>query len=366
LLFKVERSALLKPLQLVAGLVGGRPTQPIFNNVLIRVDGNGLTLTTTDLEVEMVARVDTVSVDEQGATTVPARKLLDICRGLPDDAVIQFLVKKDRLHLSSGKGKYLLSVLSAADFPTIESWQNKIEFSIAHQSLKGLIEASQFAMASQDVRYYLNGMLFEFDGNSIKAVATDGHRLALSQCQHEQSIAETQIIVPRKGVLEMLKLLDLGEQPCSISVGENNIRVATSQVIFTCKLVDGRFPDYNRVIPKSIDKYVTVTKNELKQAFTRAAILSNEKFRGVRLLLAPNLLTITANNPEQEQAEELLDVDYQGESLEIGFNVSYILDVLNNYHGEQVTLCLGDSNSSALIEDKNNFNALHVVMPMRL
>lgn len=366
MLFKVERSALIKPLQLVAGLVGGRPSQPIFNNVLIRVDENGLSLTTTDLEVEMVARVDTLLVENLGATTVPARKLLDICRGLPEAAQIQFALKNDRLHLSSGKGRYLLSVLPAADFPTIESWQNEIEFSIAHKALKGLIEASQFAMASQDVRYYLNGMLFEFCGGLLKAVATDGHRLALSQYALQQQVSDTQIIVPRKGVLEMLKLLDLGDELCSISVGENNIRVANSQVIFTCKLVDGRFPDYNRVIPRNIDKYLTVDKNELKQAFTRAAILSNEKFRGVRLLLSTNLLTITANNPEQEQAEELLDIEYQGGELEIGFNVSYILDVLNNYRGEQVTLCLGDSNSSALIEDKANYDALHVVMPMRL
>ncbi|MCE2573025.1 DNA polymerase III subunit beta [Motilimonas eburnea] len=368
--FSINREALLRPLQLVTGALGSRPTLPILGNVLIEVSDNLLCLTGTDLEVELIGQMPLEGEVQPGRTTVPARKLLDICRGLPDQSEIRLTLENEKVILRSGRSRYTLSSLPANDFPNIESWQSIVEFSLPQSQMRRLIESTQFSMASQDVRYYLNGMYFETDGHELKSVATDGHRLAMCSVKLEQALQNQSIIVPRKGVLELIRLLDNDDQALQIQIGSNNIRAITAGFTFTCKLVDGRFPDYRRVIPDNGDKVLSSGREELKQAFARAAILSNEKFRGVRLTLSENLLKITANNPEREEAEEILDVSFPPHDLEIGFNVSYVLDVLNTLKCERIKFTMRDANSSALIEAdeaaEQGADAMYVVMPMRL
>ncbi len=365
--FSISRDSLLRPLQLVSGSIGGRPTLPILSNVLMHVTEQGLSLTGTDLEVEMVGLVPLSGQIVPGSITTPARKLLDICRGLPDGVQLDFVLEGERLILRSGRSRYTLSTLPAADYPNIEEWSSVLEFDISQLELKRLMEATQFSMASQDVRFYLNGMLFEANGKGLRTVGTDGHRLAT--CRREVLVddqAEHQVILPRKGVLELARLLENDDRLIKLQIGQNNLRAQAEGFIFTSKLVDGRFPDYRRVFPRQSDKILIADRESLKQAFSRAAILSNEKFRGVRLHLKTNLLHITATNPEQEEAQELVDVAYEGPELEVGFNVSYVLDVLNALKCEQVKWYLTDANSSALLEDASSDDAQYIVMPMRL
>ncbi|MEA9389991.1 DNA polymerase III subunit beta [Acerihabitans sp. TG2] len=364
--FIVEREHLLKPLQQVSSPLGGRPTLPILGNLLLQVTQDSLSLTGTDLEMEMVAKVALSQPHEPGATTVPARKFFDICRGLPDGAEITVILEGDRMLIRSGRSRFSLSTLPASDFPNLDDWQSDVEFTLPQATLKRLIESTQFSMAHQDVRYYLNGMLFETEGEELRTVATDGHRLAVCSMPVGQPLPSHSVIVPRKGVMELVRMLDGGETPLKLQIGTNNIRASVGDYIFTSKLVDGRFPDYRRVLPKNPDKTLEAGCDVLKQAFARAAILSNEKFRGVRLYLSTDQLKITANNPEQEEAEEILDVTYQGTEMEIGFNVSYVLDVLNALKSENVRLLLTDGVSSVQIEDCASQAAAYVVMPMRL
>ncbi|MCA2016484.1 DNA polymerase III subunit beta [Vibrio tritonius] len=364
--FTIERSHFIKSLQQVSGTLGGRATLPILGNLLLKVEDHQLSMTATDLEVELVSRVALEGEFEAGAVTVPARKFLDICRGLPDSAVITVVLEGDRVQVHSGRSRFSLSTLPAADFPNIEDWQSDMELTITQGDLRSLIEKTQFSMANQDVRYYLNGMLFEVDGNVLRSVATDGHRMAVSTTQFDANLAQSQLIVPRKGVLELVKLLDVPEQTVTLQIGSSNIRAEVNNFIFTSKLVDGRFPDYRRVLPQNTNKTLQASCDELRQAFSRAAILSNEKFRGVRVNLANNEMRITANNPEQEEAEEMLDVSFSGEPIEIGFNVSYILDVLNTLRCENVRFSMSDANASALVENVEDDSAMYVVMPIRL
>ncbi|CDH19398.1 DNA polymerase III subunit beta [Xenorhabdus bovienii] len=364
--FIIEREQLLKPLQQVSSPLGGRPTLPILGNLLLQVTEGSLLLTGTDLEMEMKARVALTQPHEQGATTIPARKFFDIWRGLPDGAEISVELDGDRILVRSGRSRFSLSTLPASDFPNLDDWQSEVEFSLPQATLKRLIESTQFSMAHQDVRYYLNGMLFETEEEELRTVATDGHRLAVCSMNIGQNLPSHSVIVPRKGVIELMRLLDGGDSPLQLQIGSNNIRAHVGDFIFTSKLVDGRFPDYRRVLPKNPDKTLEANCDVLKQAFSRAAILSNEKFRGVRIYLSENQLRITANNPEQEEAEEIVDVSYQGTEMEIGFNVSYVLDVLNALKCEQVSLLLTDATSSVKIENSASQAATYVVMPMRL
>ncbi len=364
--FTIERSHLLKPLQQVSGALGGRPTLPILGNLLLKVEQNVLSMTATDLEVELISRVTLEGEYESGSITVPSRKFLDICRGLPDDALITFVYEGDRVQVRSGRSRFSLSILPANDFPNIEDWQSDVEVTMTQADLKGLIEKTQFSMANQDVRYYLNGMLFEIDGSTLRSVATDGHRMAVARTALNGEFAQQQIIVPRKGVQELVKLLDAPEQPVVLQIGSSNLRAEVNNFVFTSKLVDGRFPDYRRVMPQTTSKTLIAGCDELRQAFSRAAILSNEKFRGVRVNLSGEEMCITANNPEQEEAEEMLDVTFDGEPIEIGFNVSYVLDVLNTLRCENVRVSMSDANASALIENSEDDSAMYVVMPIRL
>ena len=365
--FTIQREALLKPLQLVAGVVERRQTLPVLSNVLLVVQGQQLSLTGTDLEVELVGRVQLEEPAEPGEITVPARKLMDICNSLPKDALIDIKVDEQKLLLKAGRSRFTLSTLPANDFPTVEEGPGSLTCNLEQSKLRRLIERTSFAMAQQDVRYYLNGMLLEVSRNTLRAVSTDGHRLAL--CSMTAPIEQDdrhQVIVPRKGILELARLLTDPEGMVSIVLGQHHIRATTGEFTFTSKLVDGKFPDYERVLPKGGDKVVVGDRQALREAFSRTAILSNEKYRGIRLQLAAGQLKIQANNPEQEEAEEEISVDYDGSSLEIGFNVSYLLDVRGVMTTEQVRLILSDSNSSALLQEAGNDDSSYVVMPMRL
>lgn len=364
--FSTTRDALLKPLQVVSGAVERRHTLPILSNVLIRVSDGELSMTGTDLEVELISKV-ALEGATTGELTVPAKKLLDIVRSLPEGSDVKIEANGDKVILRSGRSKFTLSSLPASEFPDIDEWDAEVTFELTRGDLKHLMERTHFSMANQDVRYYLNGMLFEVNDDQLRTVATDGHRLAMSGMQLEHSgLPQRQVIVPRKGVSELMRLLEQDDQLIQVSIGQNHIRIHSEGMVFTSKLLDGRFPDYRRVLPQGGDKLVVADRELLRNACARASILSNEKFRGVRLNLSAGELGLTANNPEQEQAEDTIEVDYQGEALEIGFNVTYVLDVLNSIQGEQVKFTFIDANSSALVEDNADDSALYVVMPMRL
>lgn len=365
--FVINRDALLKPLQMVSGAIERRHNLPILSNVLLDVGADSLSLTGTDLEVELVASTTQLQIKAPGRITVPAKKLLDICRSLPENSDISVLMQGESCVLTCDKTKFTLSTLSAADYPNLESWQGEVELNLTRQQLRKLLDDTAFSMANQDVRYYLNGLLFEVDNGSLTAVATDGHRLAMSKLPLPSGAGQQkQIIIPRKGVLEIMRLLANDEQMVVLSLGQNHIRLSDSNFSFSSKLIDGRFPDYRRVLPRNSTKQVTAHRSVLKDACTRASILSNEKYRGVRFTLSNNEVQIVANNPEHEQAEELIEVEYQGDNLEIGFNVGYVLDVLNTLNTDLVILHLNDANSSALLEGVGNSGAAYVVMPMRL
>lgn len=365
--FTISREALLKPLQLVAGVVERRQTLPVLSNVLLVVEGQQLSLTGTDLEVELVGRVALEDAAEPGEITVPARKLMDICKSLPADALIDVRLDEQKALIKSGRSRFTLSTLPASDFPTVEEGPGSLSFSVEQGKLRRLIERSGFAMAQQDVRYYLNGMLIEVSNGLLRAVATDGHRLAMCSMQAGIEQADRhQVIVPRKGILELARLLTDQDAQVNVVLGQHHIRATTGEFTFTSKLVDGKFPDYERVLPRGGDKLVIGDRQTLREAFSRTAILSNEKYRGIRLQLESGLLKIQANNPEQEEAEEEVVVDYSGAALEIGFNVSYLLDVLGVMTADQVRMTLSDSNSSALVQEADNDDSAYVVMPMRL
>jgi DNA polymerase-3 subunit beta len=364
--FTINREQLLKPLQQVAGVVERRQTLPVLSNVLLEVSGDGLSLTGTDLELELVARLALEGDVQEGETTVPARKLMDIIKSLPAQADIKVEQDGEKLVVRSGRSRFTLSTLPASEFPNLDEEGGGTAFQIAPDLLRSLIDRTAFSMAQQDVRYYLNGMLMELSAGRLRAVATDGHRLAMCDAEVPELKDDAQVIVPRKGVMELARLLGDEESDVSVTVGRNHVRVLAGGVTFTSKLVDGKFPDYDRVVPKGGEKQVIGDRETLKQALARVSILSNEKYRGVRIQLASGSLSLQANNPEQEEAEEEVSVEYEGADLEIGFNVSYLLDVLNAMNGPQVELELGDSNSSALLFDPEAKQALYVVMPMRL
>ncbi len=365
--FVISRDALLKPLSLVSGVVERRQTLPILSNVLVVLDGQSLSLTGTDLEVELVGRTIVEAGAEPGETTLPARKFLDICKSLPEGSDIKLEIDEGKAVVRSGRSRFTLSTLPARDFPSVEESQSSSEFVVKQGELKRLIDRTSFAMAQQDVRYYLNGMLWELSKDVFRVVATDGHRLAMCSLETNIDVSEpTQVILPRKGVTELARLLQAEDEEIKVVIGSNHLRATMSDYTFTSKLVDGKFPEYSRVLPKSSDKIVVGSRDELRQAFARTAILSNEKYRGIRLVLSDESLQILANNPEQEEAEEVVSVDYAGDSLEVGFNVSYLLDVLSVISGDTVKLSLSDPNSSALLEEAEDGDSLYVVMPMRL
>ncbi len=359
------RETLLKPLQAVIGVVERRQTMPILANVLLVARNGRLSITATDLEVELVASAE-LEIENGGEVTVPGRKLLDICRALPEGAEVKISQSGDRLSLRSGRSKFTLTTLPAAEFPTVDDIDATQAIDVPQSLLVRLLDKTHFSMAQQDVRYYLNGLLLETGGQHLRAVATDGHRLALCQQVLESGkLAEQQVIVPRKGVLELQRLLT-GEGSVRMELGGNHIRIQLDGIRFTSKLIDGRFPEYERVIPQDTSNQLSADRIALKGALQRTAILSNEKYRGIRLIIKDSGVTIQAHNPEQEEAEEELEVSYSGEDIEIGFNVNYLLDALGAIEADEVTVSVQDSNSSCLLREPDNDDTRFVVMPMRL
>lgn len=365
--FRIAREKILKPLQHLAGVVERRQTLPVLANVLVVLDGDKLSITGTDTEVELVAHL---TLDQQypgGQTTIPAKKLLDICKSLPDSGLIDFELEENRVLVKCGRSKFSLATLPAVEFPSLDDKKSAVQFAIRQGYLKELIDKTSFAMAQQDVRFYLNGMLLEVSQNRLRGVATDGHRLALGNREILfDADGVTQAIVPRKGITELARLFNEEDKDVVISLSGNHIRAETEDFRFTSKLIDAKYPDYERVLPKHGDKTIIADKDNLKQCFSRVSILSNEKYRGVRLRFESGSLTAAANNPEQEEAEESIAINYEGAALEIGFNVNYLLDVLGVVKSESVSINLMDTNSSALIKETVDDSTLYVVMPMRL
>jgi len=365
--FSVQRESLLSPLTQIIGAVERRQTDAIFGNILIEA-AESVTFTATDSEIELQAVAD-IHVDQPGSITVPARKFYDICRHLPDSARIDVSVEGEKAKIKSGRSRFTLTTLPADQFPKTEPLQDTQLVSLSVEELQNSIQATAFSMAQQDVRFYLNGLLLEISPKRLSCVATDGHRLAYAQCETKAEPENSvRAIVPRKSVSEWQRLLGTAEpdDQVSLHVTPQQLQISLNNVRLTTKLIDGSFPDYNRVIPTDSNKEIVIDCNTLKQALTRASVLSNEKYRGVRLALQQGVLTISTNNPEQEEARDEVEVDYTGESTEIGFNVQYLLDVLGAVDTENAVIRLKDGNSSALVTPEQDDNCQYVVMPMRL
>ncbi len=364
--FQIEKETLLQPLQQIIGAVEKRQTMPALSNVLIRATENSLTFTATDLEIELVSQISMI-IDEPGEITLPARKLLDICKSLNNDAIIKFNIKDSKALIQSERNRFSLTTLPADDFPALDAINSVQEFEIPQKILHELIDKTAFAMAQQDVRYYLNGLMFEVSANTLVAVATDGHRLAYCKKEIDYDAADIrQIILPRKGVLELVRLLDTSDDTVKLNIGTNHLQVEFNAIRLTSKLIDGRFPDYNRVMPAATDNTIIADREQLRQALSRASILSNEKYRGIRLVLDTDLIKLQAQNPDQEEADIEVEVEYKGESIEIGFNVTYMLDVLNVSDTNTIKISLRDSNSSFLLTYPDQDDGKYVIMPMRL
>ncbi len=368
-LIKTQRDMLLAPLQSVSGIVEKRHTLPILSNVLLEKKGDRLTLLATDIEIQITTSTSGATGDGDGAVTVGARKLQDILRSLPESAEVSLTLDDKRLQVKAGKSRFNLQTLPAEDFPRMALTDGDLKkLTVTQKQFRQLLGQTQFSMAAQDVRYYLNGLLLLVDGNELRAVATDGHRLAYASMplEGEATSPRQELILPRKTVLELNRLLADNDEPLSIELASNQIRFQFGQINLVSKLIDGKFPDYERVIPATLKNVVALNRVALLQSMVRAAILTNEKFRGVRLVLTAGSLKIMAANAEQEEAQEEIEVDYRGDAIDVGFNVVYLLDVLNNSSAEMVEWGFNDANSSALLTIPGNERFKYVVMPMRI
>ena len=368
LLIKTLRDALLAPLQSVSGIVEKRHTLPILSNVLLEKKNDKLTLLATDIEIQITTSTDAAGGDD-AAVTVGARKLQDILRSLPDTAEVSLMLEDKRLQVRAGKSRFTLQTLPAEDFPRMTLADGELKsLTVTQKQFRQLLGKTQFSMAAQDVRYYLNGLLLLVDGNELRAVATDGHRLAYASMplEGEAMTPRQELILPRKTVLELSRLLSDNDEPLVIELAPNQVRFKFGQINLVSKLIDGKFPDYERVIPATLKNVVSLNRAALLQSMVRAAILTNEKFRGVRLVLSPGSMKIIAANSEQEEAQEEIEVDYSGDTIDVGFNVGYLLDVLNNSSVESVEWGFNDANSSALLTIPGNDRFKYVVMPMRI
>jgi len=367
LLIKINKEEFLKPLQAVAGIVERRHTLPILSNVLIQIGESGLSFIATDLEIQITAIAPNNGKFENSAITVSAKKLQDIVRALPDNAEITFESKDSRLQLKAGRSHFNLQTLPADDFPKLALSDEEVsEISLPQSTLRHLFNQVQYAMAQQDIRYYLNGLLMVLEPGMIKVVATDGHRLSLAgmEVPSIQQVAEA--ILPRKTVTELIKLLSDVDDEVKVRLGKNLVTFSFGNINLVSKVIEGKFPDYNKVVPANYQNHVLLDRVTLLRAMQRAAILSNEKFRGVRLVLTQNSLRVICNNTEQEEAEEEIEINYTNEPLDIGFNVTYLLDVLNNLDTSEVDCSFGDPNSSCLITVPGDDRFKYVVMPMRI
>ncbi len=363
---KTTNDKVLGPLQQVTGIVERRHTLPILSNVLVTASGHELEFLATDLEVQITSKAD-LEGNAEGAITVGARKLYDILRSLPEDAEVSIESKENRMVVRAGKSRFNLQTLPAADFPRmVEAKDASKTLTLPQKALKDALRLVQFAMAVQDIRYYLNGVLFSVDKDMLRVVATDGHRLSFASRSLGGDHGSVEAILPRKTVLELIKLLGDTEDPVSLAIGSNQVRFSFGAIEIVSKIVEGKFPDYQKVIPTTHKNRVTLDRALLAQSLNRAAILSSEKIRGVRLVFTKDSLSIICTNNEQEEAEEGLAVEYDGDPLDIGFNISYLLDVLNHVDSPDVTVAMGDSNSSALVQIPGRDDFQYVVMPMRI
>jgi len=363
---EAKREQLLKPLQSVIGAVERRQTLPILSNVLLAACETELNLTATDLEVELSVRAE-LPAETPGEITLPARKLHDILRALPEDGLVSLTTEGDKATVRCGRSRFTLATLPAGDFPTLEDVPFGGEIHLPQGALRSLIERAHFAMAQQDVRYYLNGLLLEVSPGLVRLVATDGHRLALQELPAEVETSETrQVIVPRKGVMELLRLLTDSETDAALRLGANHIQVAMGEIRVTSKLIDGKFPDYQRVIPREGNRVVIADRLALRNALLRTSLVLSDKTQGIRLALENWILRTQARNPDQEEAEEEVEINYDGGPLEIGFNGAYLLDALGALGGELARLSFADAGSSCLIEEAEGGGGRHVIMPMRL
>lgn len=367
--FSLSRDALLAPLQVVQGVVERRQTIPILANVLLRAQDRVLSITGTDMEVELKAQVS-LDEGEDGAITVPARKFIDICRTAAPHTRIEFVSNASHATILSARSRFVLTTLPAEDYPSTENFEEMATLRMQQGVLRRLIELTGFAMANQDVRYYLNGLLLELAAWGLRAVATDGHRLALAEHLMETNVGEgiQQAIIPRKGVLELMRILTAGEEEVELAFSPHALQARFPSMGFTSKLIDGRYPDYLGVIPnpEKCDKIATIDRDRLRQSLTRAAIIANEKQRVVRLLLTGEGLRIIGRNIEQEEAEEQLEVQYVGEPLEMGFNAGYLIEAIGAVPSETVEVFFTEANKSCLIRAEGRSDCQYVVMPMRL
>jgi DNA polymerase-3 subunit beta len=367
LILQAERDALLKPLLAVTGIVERRHTLPILSNVLIEKKGAQVGFLATDLEIQITTASAEALPGEDFRLTTSAKKLQDILRAIPDKADVTLDQQDGRLTLKAGKSRFNLQTLPAEDFPLLSvNGSPEAVFKLQQRELRRLISQVQYAMAVQDIRYYLNGLLMQTEGNQVRLISTDGHRLAFSSAEVEATLTKTEVILPRKTVLELYKLLTDSDDEITIELLANQVRFSFGSTVIISKVVDGKFPDYNRVIPLDNEKIFLIERVTFLHALQRAAILANEKFRGVRLVLKPGSLSILCTNSEQEEAEEELEIGFDGGSLEIGFNINYLLDVLTNLPADTLQLAFGDANRSALftIPDVSDFK--YIVMPMRI
>lgn len=363
---QISRDTLLKPLISVASIVEKRHTLPILSNLLLEAKQDKIYLTATDLEMQISLAIDSVAVGNF-STTIAAKKLLDICRSLPDSSEINMATNDSRITLKAGKSRFNLQTLPAADYPVMTKTQGVTTLvTIAQRQLKDLLKQVEFAMAQQDIRYYLNGLLFEVVDNRLNIVGTDGHRLSFTSTELNQNYEKQEIILPRKTVIELIKLLDDSEEDVQVEMSSNQVNFNFSNIKLISKVIDGKFPDYNRVIPTGHQNTFSTERLSVLLAMQRASILSNEKYRGIRMVLSTNNLKLISTNSDQEEAEEELEIDYNGDSLDIGFNVTYLIDVLNNTSCDQVTFSFADANSSCLVTIPNNKDYKYVVMPMRI
>jgi DNA polymerase-3 subunit beta len=367
IVLKATQDRVLSVLQSVSGIVERRHTLPVLANVLIRKTGSNLQLTTSDLEIQIRTQADLGGDAGQFSTTVGARKLIDILRSMPADQTVSLESSQNKLVLKGGKSRFTLQTLPAEDFPLVQESPNfGPVFSVPQKTLKGLLQQVSFSMAVHDIRYYLNGILFVAEGKQLSLVATDGHRLAYASATLDVEVPRQEVILPRKTVLEMLRLLSDKEGAIDMQFANNQAKFVFDGMEFVTKLVEGKFPDYNRVIPKNHKNTITLGRAPLLACLQRTAILTSEKFKGVRLNLESGLLRVASNNAEQEEAVDELEIDYSGDSIEIGFNVTYLIDVLTNMDQDMVRLDLADSNSSVLITIPEQTSFKYVVMPMRI
>lgn len=365
--FSIARETLLTPLSQIIGVVEKRQTLPILSNVLLKLNEGELELTGTDLEVQLVARVP-VDSTEPGALTVPARKLLDIFRLLPERSQVSVETKEDRLAVRCGSSRFNLTTLPAESYPAFDSGNTELEVTISSSHLRMAMEKTTFAMAQQDVRYYLNGLLLDLEGDILRTVASDGHRLAMFQTDLPTPFASNrQIIIPRKGITELLRLLGDADDAINIQISPNTVRVNLGKVLFSAKLIEGRFPDYQRVMPRELVRIYQTNRDTLKAALSRVSVLASEKQKSITLdVQADGLMTLKGQNSEHEEAEEQLTVDAQGGEVSIGFNAAYLLDAIGHIDSELVRLSFPAAANSCLIEDTADQRFKYVVMPMRI